>query len=140
MTRTICPQMAQMNADSSEKRDPETYAVIGACMEVHNELGHGFLEPVYQKALAAEFARRGISFVREQEFEVLYKGERIGAKYKADFVCFGSIILELKALSELSGAHEAQVINYLKVTGLERGLLINFGTGKLQYKRLVLSK
>ena len=132
--------MAQMNADRSEQRDPETYAVIGACMEVHNELGHGFLEPVYQKALAAELTRRGIPFLREQEYEVLYKGERIGAKYKADFVCFNSIILELKALSALSSAHEAQVINYLKATGFERGLLINFGMSKLQYKRLILSR
>ncbi len=120
--------------------DPETYAVIGACMEVHTELGHGFLEAVYQKALAAELTLRNIPFAREQEYEVLYKGNRIDAKYKADFVCFGSIILELKALTALSSAHEAQVINYLKATGLERGLLINFGTPKLQYKRLILSK
>jgi GxxExxY protein len=123
-----------------DTRDPETYELIGACMEVHSELGHGFLEPVYQKALAAELARREILFKREQEFEVLYKGERIGAKYKADFVCFDSVILELKALSAFSSAHESQLINYLKVTGMQRGLLINFGTPKLQYKRLVLSR
>jgi GxxExxY protein len=127
-----------MNA--KDTRDPETYELIGACMEVHSELGHGFLEPVYQKALAAELARREIPFKREQEFEVLYKGERIGAKYKADFVCFDSVILELKALSAFSSAHEGQLINYLKVTGIQRGLLINFGTPKLQYKRLILSR
>ena len=126
--------------DGASERDPETYALIGACMEVHNELGHGFLESVYQKALAAELTCRGIPSQREREYEVLYKGERIGAKYQADFVCFGSVILELKALSALSSAHEGQSINYLKATGLERGLLVNFGTPKLQFKRLILSK
>ncbi len=119
-------------------RDAETYAIIGAAMEVHRELGHGFLEAVYQDALAAELARREVPFEREIEIPILYKGARLASSYRADFVCFRTIIVELKALGAITGVEESQVINYLKATGIKRGLLMNFGTRSLQYKRLVL--
>ena len=119
--------------------DPETYAIIGAAMAVHGELGHGFLEPVYQAALEQEFLAQGIPFRREAEIPVLYRGTPLDVSYRADFVCFDRVIVELKALQKLSGVEESQVLNYLKATGLEKGLLINFGTPSLQQKRFVLS-
>jgi len=124
---------------TESKRDPQTYAIIGACMAVHKELGHGFLEAVYQEALAIELAERGIPYVKEQPLPIFFRGQRLKTKYRADFVCFGSIILEVKALSKLDSGHDAQVINYLKATKLERSLLFNFGSPSLQYKRLVLT-
>jgi GxxExxY protein len=120
-----------------DQRDPQTYAIIGAAIEVHNQLGHGFLEGVYQEAMAIEFELRGIPYQREQLLTVMYKGRALSCKYKADFVCFGNIVVECKALSELAGAHRAQVLNYLKATGLHRGLLLNFGMASLRHERLV---
>ena len=116
----------------------ECYRIIGACMAVHRELGHGFLEPVYQEALAIELDYQGIPFVREQELNIKYRGIELNKIYKADFVCYNGIIVELKAISELSNDHIAQLINYLKATNLKVGLLINFGTSSLEHKRLVL--
>nr|MDK2851527.1 hypothetical protein [Candidatus Cloacimonadota bacterium] len=116
----------------------ECYKIIGACMAVHRELGQGFLEPVYQEALAIEFGYQGIPFVREQELSIMYRGVELNKLYKADFVCYNSIIVELKALSDLNNDHVAQLINYLKATNLKVGLLINFGESSLKYKRLVL--
>ena len=116
----------------------ETYKIIGACMTVHRELGAGFLEAVYQEALAVEFLEMGIPFQREKQLEVLYKGTPLAKKYVADFVCFDRIILELKAVDDLSGPHIAQVINYLKATQFRVGLLVNFGSKSLQQKRLIL--
>ena len=118
-------------------RDQETYAIIGAAMSVHNELGNGFLEAVYQEALAHEFQFRDIAYEREKILPVYYRGNRLTAHYKADFLCFESVIVELKALQQISGVEEAQVINYMKASGLNKSLLINFGTRQLQYKRLV---
>lgn len=132
------PQITQMDTDF-EKRDEQTYEIIGAAMAVHRELGHGFLEKVYQAALAREFSLLGIPFQREQCLPVSYKGELI-AEYQADFVCYEEVIVELKALQKLSGVEEAQIINYLKATGFQRGLLINFGAPSLQHKRIVFTQ
>jgi GxxExxY protein len=120
-------------------RDPQTYAIIGAAMEVHRVLGCGFLEPVYQEALAKEFLLRGIPFRREVELPITYKGDLLAVKYKPDFICYDAVIVELKALDKLGGKEKAQVINYLKATGYERGLLLNFGTVRLEYERLILT-
>ena len=108
-------------------------------MEVHRQLGHGFLEAVYQEALAIEMAKRGIPFEREAAVPVEYKGRRLQCCYRADFICFEEIVVELKAINQLTGVDEAQVINELKSTGLHRGLLLNFGTPSLEYKRLVFN-
>ena len=115
----------------------ESYEIIGACMEVHKELGPGFLEPVYQEALCYELRARDIPFEKEKALRVNYKGTVLEKTYVPDFVCFEKIILELKALKELMPEHESQVLNYLKATGYKLGLLVNFGAGSLSYKRLV---
>lgn len=127
-----------MDADK-KVRDSETYAIIGAAMEVHRELGCGFLEAVYQEAFERELRALAIPFEREKALPVVYKGAQLHTFYKADFICFGSVIVEIKALQKLSGIEEAQVINYLKASGLHKALLLNFGTTSLQYKRLVLN-
>lgn len=116
----------------------ETYQIIGAAMEVHKELGCGFLEAVYQEALAIELRKRKIPFHKEVKLSIYYKGEELEKYYMADFICFDNIILELKALNRLSTEHESQLLNYLKATDLGVGLLLNFGTKSLQYKRMVL--
>ena len=115
----------------------ESYNIIGACMAVHRELGTGFLEAIYQEALAKEFVFKDIPFIREQSLQVLYKGEVLEKKYIADFVCYGDIIVELKALGSLESVHEAQLINYLKATNSKIGLLINFGQSSLEQKRVI---
>ena len=125
-----------MNNDILYKE--ECYKIIGACMEVHKELGPGFLEPVYQEALSLEFYIQGIQFEKEKDIRIVYKGKTLDKWYKADFLCFDKIIVELKALSELSNDHISQLLNYLKATKLRVGLLVNFGSPSLVYKRLIL--
>jgi GxxExxY protein len=126
--------MTQMATDM---RDARTGAIIGAAMEAHRQLGHGFLEPVYQEALALELAARGIPFQREPQIAITYKGQILSCTYRADFVCYNDILLELKALSAVGGIEQAQVLHYLKASGLRLGLLVNFGAPRLQVKRLV---
>jgi GxxExxY protein len=121
-----------------ERGDPQTYAIIGAAMEVHKHLGPGFLEAVYQEACELEFGMRQIPFAREVVLVVEYKAVPLSARYKADFVCYGEIIVELKALGGLTSIEVAQTLNYLKATGLKRALLINFGSERLEHRRLVL--
>ncbi|MDP9236221.1 MAG: GxxExxY protein [Chloroflexota bacterium] len=121
----------------SGPNDLQTYAIIGAAMEVHRALGHGFLEPVYQEALAREFAARSVLFAGECDIPISYKGERLDCTYRADFICYGEVIVELKALGRLTAVEQSQLLNYLKATGLKRGLLVNFGAARLEYKRLV---
>ncbi len=115
----------------------ESYKVIGVAMEVHKELGYGFLEAVYQEALEIEFQKQGIPYEREKLLTISYKDIKLKKRYSADFVCYDKIIVELKALSDLTTQNEAQVLNYLKTTKHKLGLLINFGSKSLQYKRLV---
>lgn len=122
-----------------DERDPRTYAIIGAAMEVHRHLGCGFLESVYQDAFAHELIERQIPFRREVELSIRYKGRVLESSFRADFVCFDSVIVELKAIAALSGVDDAQVLNYLKSTGHEVGILLNFGTTSLQHKRLIRS-
>ena len=124
---------------TDNQRDPETFAIIGAAMEVHRQLGHGFLEAVYQEAMAIEMTGRKIPFQREVPLPVSYKGQQLQCSYRADFVCYGNVVVELKAISQLTGADEAQVINEMKATGIQRALLINFGAPSLEYKRRVFN-
>jgi GxxExxY protein len=119
------------------ERDPQTHAIIGAAMEVHRQLGRGFLESVYHEALSIEFAARSIPCSRELELPIFYKGNRLACFYRADFVCFENIIVELKALVDLTGVERSQIINYLKATTFDRGLLLNFGSERLQFERFV---
>ena len=114
----------------------ESYNIIGAAMDVHKELGCGFTEPVYQEAFEKELLCRRIPFEREKTFKVYYKGFELSKRFIPDFFCYGKIIVELKAVSELNGEHHAQVYNYLKASSLPLGLLINFGKTSLDYKRI----
>jgi GxxExxY protein len=118
----------------------EVYQIVGAAMEVHSCLGRGFLEPVYQEALAIEFDLRHIPYVSQVGVQIAYKGRVLEKEYIPDFICFGSIIVELKALNMLTTKEEAQILNYLKASKHEVGLLLNFGAESLQWKRKVLSK
>lgn len=115
----------------------ESYAIIGAAMEVHNQLGNGFLESVYQEALEIEMNEREIPYKAQSPIEIYYKLKTLDKKFFADFFCYEDIIVEIKAVSQLLPEHEAQLINYLKATNVQLGLLINFGESSLKYKRLL---
>jgi len=119
--------------------DQQTYQIIGAAMEVHKELGRGFLEPVYQEALTLEFSDRGIPFLAQPELPIYYKGQKLKTHYHSDFVCYDDIIVELKALTRVGDTESAQVLNYLKAARRERALLVNFGSRSLQHERFVWS-
>lgn len=135
------PKKSSDSNDQPAKGDfihaDETYNVIGACMEVHKVLGCGFLEAVYQEALALEFKDRSIPFSWHKQLNIEYKDYMLKKIYNADFICYDNVILEVKALSRFDDAHMAQVLNYLKATGYKIGLLVNFGAKSLQYKRII---
>ena len=118
--------------------ESETYQIIGAMMEVHKILGCGFLEVVYQEALAIEFQKRNIPFEKEKKLLLFYKGVQLEKFYVPDFLCFDKIIVELKALSALTTVHDSIMINYLKATRMRVGLLANFGEKSLKHKRIIL--
>ena len=120
--------------------EEETGKIIKACMNVFNELGNGFLEVVYQEALAIEFGLMNIPFRRESKIDIFYKGKKLDKEYYADFICYDSIIVELKAVSKLVNANKAQVLNYLHGTKLPVGILVNFGESSLKWERLTLLK
>jgi len=119
-------------------RQKETYKIIGICMEVHKNLGPGLLEIVYKDALEIEFKENNIPFEREKEYSIEYKGKTLPHKFYADFIINEDIVLEVKAIKEFSNEHIAQILNYIKLSRSEIGLLINFQTKSLQYKRYIL--
>ncbi len=118
-------------------REEETFKIIGICMEVHRNLGPGLLEVVYKDALEIEFKANNLPFEREKEFSIEYKGIILPHKFYADFIVNEDIVLEVKAVKEFSGEHTAQVLNYMKLSESEIGLLVNFQNKSLQHKRLV---
>ncbi len=117
----------------------ESYRIMGACFEVYKEKGCGFLEAVFQECMQLEMGMQGIPFEAQKIIPLNYKGVPMVQTYKADLICFGNVLVELKAVSELSDEHRAQVLNYLHATGLRLGLLVNFGHyPKLQWERIVV--
>lgn len=118
--------------------EKDTYKIIGICMEVHNQLGKGFSEIVYSDALEFEFIDHKINYSKEKNFNINYKGNILPHKYRADFIINDSIILEIKAIQCLTDSHVKQTLNYLAVSKLKIGLLINFGEDSLKYKRVIL--
>ncbi|MFH6964056.1 GxxExxY protein [Flavobacterium plurextorum] len=119
-------------------RENETYTIIGICMEVHRNLGPGLLEVIYKDALEVELKENNIPFEREKEYSIEYKGRILPHKFYADFVINEDIILEVKAIKEFSTEHIAQILNYIKLSNSEVGLLVNFQTKSLQHKRYVI--
>jgi len=118
----------------------ESYKIIGACFEVHNQRGFGFTEPIYQECLALEFALQNIPFVGQAEIRLSYKGNPLSQFFKPDFICYDRIIVEIKAVSSLTDAHRSQALNYLNATQFELAILVNFGEfPKLKYERLAMS-
>lgn len=116
----------------------ESYQIMGACFEVYKEMGCGFLEPVYQECLEIELTLREIPFRAQHKVQLRYKGRLLEQEYKPDFVCYEKIIVEIKALKKFADEHRAQVHNYLKATGYQLGLLVNFGHyPKVEYERIV---
>ncbi|AFY96265.1 GxxExxY protein [Chamaesiphon minutus] len=128
-----------VNQESSYKHSDLTGKIIGCAMEVHGYIGNGFQEVIYQRALALEMQERGLSFQREYRMQIYYKGVHIGTR-RVDFFVEGKVMLELKAVSQLEDVHLAQAINYLEASGIEIGLLINFGSRSLQFKRVMKPK
>ena len=117
--------------------DPETRTIIGAAMEVHTHLGCGFLEAVYCTALGLEFHARGVPYASEVRLRVDYKGQELPVGYRVDFICFGDILVEVKALDQIGQLEITQVVNYLKAANRKRALLLNFGARSLQLRRIV---
>ena len=120
------------------KFEAESFKIRGACFEVYKEMGCGFLEAVYHECLTRELGKQGIPFVSQQQLNLSYKGEPLTQTYKPDYICFDKIIVEIKAVKDLLGEHRAQIHNYLKATGFELGLLVNFGHyPKTEIERIV---
>lgn len=115
----------------------ESFNIVGAAMEVHRIIGCGFTEAIYQEALETESQLREIPFSREKVYHVTYKDKVLSKYFRPDFVCYDKVIVELKALSDITDEHISQVLNYLKASGLKLALLINFGKGSLEYKRIL---
>ena len=128
--------MDKMNVDEINKL---THKIIGCAMEVHNQLGNGFQEVIYQRSLAIEFGLQGLSFQRELEMELFYKGEQVGTR-RVDFFVEGNVMVEIKAIEKLEGVHKAQAINYCEAYNIADGLLINFGAQRLEYHRVFNKK
>ena len=119
----------------------ESYRIMGACFEVHNRKGCGFLEPVYQACLETELEHQKISFVAQPELRLTYRERALKQTYEPDFICYDKVLVEIKAVEQLTDKHETQVINYLNATGYDLGILVNFGAHpKLESKRLALTK
>jgi GxxExxY protein len=118
----------------------EVYQIVGAAMEVSNELGAGFLEAVYQEALGIELKSRSLPFVAQPAIQIAYKGHILTKEYIPDFICYDQVVVEIKAIKELTTTEQAQLLNYLKATGKPVGVLLNFGTPKMEWKRMVLSQ
>ncbi len=127
-----------MKCGNNVKYPKESYDIIGAAMKVHNTLGCGFTEKVYQDALAVEFSKSEIPFQREVELHAVYNGVTLSASFIPDFICYNKIIVELKAVRELDDIHRSQAYNYAKVANYELALLINFGESSLAFERLVV--
>jgi len=133
-----------MNHENHEKHEKlffkdESYAIQGAIFEVYRKMGSGFLEAVYQECLEKEFDLRNIPYRSQEEIKIIYKNTPLKQTYKADFICYDSIIIEIKAISEISDTHRAQLLNYLKATGCKLGLLVNFSSfPKVRVERIVL--
>jgi len=134
--------MGLLNRENNEtvSKDPRTFAIIGAAMEVHRQLGCGFLEAVYQEAFAIELTMRDIPCQREVDLPIFYKNRKLNTSYRADYICYETVIVELKALSKLGKVDDAQIINYLKSTGSPVGVLLNFGSASLEYRRFAFSQ
>jgi GxxExxY protein len=116
----------------------ESYAIMGACFEVYREKGCGFIEPVYQECLEIEFVLQSIPFAATPKLPLTYKAKKLKKIFRPDFICYGLIVVEIKAVSALNDQHRAQVNNYVKATGLQLGLLVNFGTTpKVDYERII---
>ncbi len=115
----------------------EVYKIVGAAMEVHSHLGPGFFEAVYQEAFEMELNFRSIPYLREEPLDIYYKGVKLKKKYVPDFICYDSIVVEMKAVSDILDVHQAQLLNYLKASKMRVGVLINFGETSLVYKRMI---
>lgn len=126
-----------MDSNNKILHKEESFKIIGACMKVHPSLGAGFLEAVYEEALMKEFLIQNIPFKRQLKLELYYDNQKLNKYYRADFVCYDSIILEIKAVTHIPDIFYAQLKNYLKCTQMELGMLINFGTTSLTYKRII---
>ncbi|SHG36704.1 GxxExxY protein [Flavobacterium segetis] len=126
-----------MDATNKILYKEESFAIVGACMKVHRSLGAGFLEAVYEEALEREFVNQKIVYKRQVKLDLYYQGQKLKKQYRADFICYDEIIVEIKAVSQIPVAFYAQLQNYLKCTNMELGMLINFGTSSLTYKRMI---